>query len=509
MSINPNKLNETAVLTFNDDFNAFSYWTGSSGTWDTGYPWRAANGGTNETNHEQQWYVEANYAPTANAGTYTVSSGVLNIKAQPTPASLKQHVNGYDYTSGMITNFHSFSQTYGYFEMRAKLPAGQGLWPAFWLLPVDGSWPPEIDIMETIGSEPDVLNTTVHYGDEKSIGSEFKASGLTTGFHTYGLDWSADTLTWYLDGRQVFQTATPAGMDKAMYLLANLAVGGEWAGSPNGSTSFPATLSIDYIRAYRDRGDVSTVVDLPDPVPEHAVVPPVSSAAVIPAFKMSVAAKRSIKGTYDWDVLTGTSKAERLDGGGGADTMSGRRGDDTYIVDNRQDKVIEKSGQGIDTVRTNLASYTLAGQVENLILTGRGDQVATGNGLSNVIKSNGKGDNTLKGGGGGDQLIAGLQADVLIGGSGKDTFVFNAAPKRAGYVKDFTVGVDVLDLRGLLKGNGGVDPVTDGKLLFAGDKSGNTVVKYRPTDHSPFVTVTTLDKVTPGSLQAHKDYFFI
>ena len=73
---------------------------------------------------------------------------------------------------------------------------------------------------------------------------------MTTGFHTYGVDWQKDKITWYFDGAKVYETATPAGMDKPMYMLANLAVGGDWPGSPDGTTTFPATLQIDYIRAY-------------------------------------------------------------------------------------------------------------------------------------------------------------------------------------------------------------------------------------------------------------------
>ena len=159
MPIDPKNLSVTAKLTFEDNFNAFNYWNGKSGTWDTGYPWTEANGGTNAGNGEEQWYVNANYAQTASLGTYTAQGGIMNIKAAPTPTALQSSVNGYAYTSGMITSFHSFSQTYGYFEMKAKLPAGQGLWPAFWLLPTDLSWPPEIDIMEVIGSAPNQLET--------------------------------------------------------------------------------------------------------------------------------------------------------------------------------------------------------------------------------------------------------------------------------------------------------------------------------------------------------------
>ncbi|WP_112662527.1 family 16 glycosylhydrolase [Microvirga flavescens] len=495
MAINPNNLAGTAVLTFSDEFNAFSYWNGAGGTWDTGYPWAAANGGTNESNGEEQWYINANYAATQSLGTYKVNNGVLNITAAPTPASLKSAVNGYNYTSGMVTTYHSFSQTYGYFEMRAQLPAGQGLWPAFWLLPTDQSWPPEIDVMEVIGSQPNTLNTTVHYGNYQQTGNEITLSGLTTGFHTYGVDWQKDLISWYFDGQLVFQTATPAGMDKPMYMLANLAVGGVWPGSPNASTSFPASLQIDYIRAYAAMpGDIDTDTGTP---------------SELFALKASAKPTKAITGTYDWDTLTGTSARNLLDGKEGGDRMLGSKGDDTYIVENVADRVVEKANQGTDTVKTNLRSYRLPSNVENLTLTGKGDQTAIGNSLNNWIKSNGVGDNTLKGGAGNDILQAGSYADTLTGNSGKDIFLFTKAPVRAGHVTDFTPGVDMLDLRALFKNYQGADPVSDGLLSFTSDGKGNTLVKYKTTPMAKATLVTTLDHVSPTQMHPQDDYFFV
>ncbi|MGO4705710.1 family 16 glycosylhydrolase [Microvirga sp. 2MCAF38] len=511
MTINPNNLAGTAALTFNEDFNSFSYWNGSSGIWDTGYPWTAANGGTNESNNEQQWYINANYSATQGLGTYKINNGAMNITAAPTPTSIKPFVNGYNYTSGMITTNHSFSQTYGYFEMRAQLPAGQGLWPAFWLLRTDYSWPPEIDIMEVIGSQPNVLNTTVHYGNNQSMGTEINVSGMTTGFHTYGVDWQKDTITWYFDGQKVFQTATPAGMDKPMYMLANLAVGGDWPGSPNGSTSFPATMQIDYIRAYSAAAGGGTGTGTGTGTgsgTDTSDNPGSGTPSSLFVLKTSAKPTKTLNGTYDWDILTGTSGRNLIDGKEGGDRMTGGKGDDTYIVENIADKVVEKAGQGIDTVKTNLARYVLPANVENLILTGKGDQIGIGNSLNNRIKSNGVGDNILKGGGGDDILFAGSYADTLSGGSGTDVFVFSKAPVRAGHVTDFTPGTDMLDLRGLFSGYTGSDPVADGRLFFLADGKGNTVVKFKASATAAMKVVTTLDHVSPSQMHPQDDYFF-
>ena len=166
----------------------------------------------------------------------------------PTPPELRPLLKNYAYMSGVITTQPSFSQTYGYFEMRAKLPRGKGLWPAFWLLPLDQSWPPEIDVMESIG-DPSQVYVTTHSKTTKAPGFEPKIA--PDEFHTFAVSWDASDVIWYIDGKEVGRHATPADMHKPMFMLANLAVGGNWPGRPDASTRFPATYEIDYIRAYR------------------------------------------------------------------------------------------------------------------------------------------------------------------------------------------------------------------------------------------------------------------
>src|SRR5882672_7706165 len=164
MAIDPNNLSGTATLTFDDEFNSLNLWNGTSGTWNTTFAFVSptGNGGTLSGNGEQEWYINSMYAPTSSVKPWTVNSGILTLTAAPAASSIQPLINNYQYTSGMVTTYNSFSQTYGYFEMRAQLPQGQGLWPAFWLLPEDGSWPPEIDVMEVLGNDTTKLYTTVH-----------------------------------------------------------------------------------------------------------------------------------------------------------------------------------------------------------------------------------------------------------------------------------------------------------------------------------------------------------
>ena len=240
------------VLSFSDEFNTFRRFDGRSGVWRTTY-----GDGTQEgldrrslpTNGELELYVDPDVL---GLNPFTIRDGILEITAQPTPPDLRWRLNNYAYMSGIITTQPSFSQTYGYFEIRAKLPAGKGLWPAFWLLPADQTWPPEIDVLEVLGDNTAKLYTTVHYGkNNTSKGIDNIVPDMSAAFHTYAVDWRPDTITWYFDGREVFKAPTPPDMHKPMFLLANLGVGGTWPGAPDASTHFPAKYMIDYIRAYR------------------------------------------------------------------------------------------------------------------------------------------------------------------------------------------------------------------------------------------------------------------
>jgi beta-glucanase (GH16 family) len=540
MAINPLNLAATAKLTFADEFNTFQAWNGTSG-WDTTWNY-APPQGMAPYNGEVQWYINPTYAPTASANPFSVKNGALDIKAAPAEAAIKPHIQDFQYTSGMITSFHTFSQTYGYFEMRAQLPGGQGFWPAFWLLPAEGTWPPELDIMEVLGNDPTQLYTTAHSGVPgaiKSTGDGHTVADMSAGFHTYGVDWQADKITWYFDGHQVFQTDTPAGMYKPMYMIANLAMGGGWAGSPDASTPFPAHMKIDYIHAYSAMPGGGGTTDTPvaptppggseatDGASTGGALPPgdgptgsaggsasdPGSVASGPPSDLpaSAAWTRTFAGTPLADKLSGTPGADLIDGKAGIDTMTAGGGDDTYVVDTTRDAVVESAGGGTDTVRSLAGTYSLPAHVENGTAAGAGAQTLIGNALGNRLVAGPDG-TVLKGGDGNDVIVAGGGADVLTGGAGKDTFVFKGLPSTWDHISDFVAGEDVLDLTGLAKlvGYTGTDGIADHALTLQ-QVSGGTLVFIDPdADKGPQLSVLVglLDNVKASTLHPHVDYWF-
>lgn len=241
-------------LAFNEEFDSFRPWRGQAGVWRTTFGDGSVTGvgaRTLQANKEVQLYVDADMADAqgkVGLDPFATKDGVLHITADRAPEALRPRLGGYAYTSGLITTQPSFRQTYGYFEMRAQLPRGKGLWSAFWLLPSDLSWPPEIDVMENVG-DPSKVYVTAHSKAGKAKGIEKTIS--PDGFHTYAVAWDPKELVWFVDGQEIGRQPTPPDMHKPMYMLANLAMGGDWAGVPDATTPFPATYAIDYIRAYR------------------------------------------------------------------------------------------------------------------------------------------------------------------------------------------------------------------------------------------------------------------
>lgn len=237
-------------LSFADEFDSLSLWDGQSGTWDSNYWWGAPNGNSLHGNRELQWYIDTDYGPTKSVNPFSIDDGVLTITAARAPEEIRPYINNYEYTSGMLTTFESFSQTYGYFEIRADMPDDRGTWPAFWLLPEDGSWPPELDVIEMRGQDPNQLVLTAHSeatGEHTQVRSVANVAS-TEGFHTYGLLWTEDELVWYFDDVEVARAETPADMHDPMYMIVNMGLGG-WAGTP--ADDLTAEMQIDYIRAYQ------------------------------------------------------------------------------------------------------------------------------------------------------------------------------------------------------------------------------------------------------------------
>ncbi|OAP39935.1 1,3-1,4-beta-glycanase [Sinorhizobium glycinis] len=238
--------------TFSDEFNTLQLRDGTTGVWDAKFWWAPEKGSSLSGNGELQWYINPSYQPTASANPFSVSNGVLTITAKPASEAIQAEINGYDYTSGLLTTHSSFAQTYGYFEIRADMPDDQGAWPAFWLLPADGSWPPELDVVEMRGQDPNTVIATVHSnetGSQTSIASAVKVADAS-GYHKYGVLWTEDEIVWYFDDAAIARADTPSDMHDPMYMLVNLAVGGI-AGTPSDGLVDGSEMKIDYIRAYQ------------------------------------------------------------------------------------------------------------------------------------------------------------------------------------------------------------------------------------------------------------------
>ncbi len=213
-------------------------------------------------NNELQYYRAENA---------TVSGGLLTITAR------QQSFGGKAYTSARLRSRGLADFTYGRIEMRAKLPIGRGLWPAFWMLPTNspyGNWPVsgEIDIMEYVGHQPSQVFGTLHYGNPDQIYSS-SATSLPSGtfhdgFHTFAIEWEPNRIRWLLDGVQYACKSNwissaagyPAPFDKPFHMLLNLAVGGNLPGSPDASTVFPQEYVIDWVRVWQKPADLTTIL---------------------------------------------------------------------------------------------------------------------------------------------------------------------------------------------------------------------------------------------------------
>lgn len=183
-------------------------------------------------------------------------------------AARKESYMGRDYTSGRIKTKDLFAQRYGRFEARIKLPAGQGIWPAFWMLGADideVGWPAsgEIDIMEFRGQQTQLIHGTLHgpgYSGAEPISSTYRlADGetFTDDFHVFAVDWDPGQIRFWVDS-EVYQTITTAAVrargkwvfDQPFFILLNVAVGGGFVGPVGRDTQFPAVMLVDYVRVY-------------------------------------------------------------------------------------------------------------------------------------------------------------------------------------------------------------------------------------------------------------------
>ncbi|WP_413788828.1 family 16 glycosylhydrolase [Ascidiimonas meishanensis] len=205
-------------------------------------------------NNELQYYTDR----TENV---TVENGYLLITAR------EESFNGSPYTSARLLTKGKFEQQYGRFEARMRLPYGQGMWPAFWMLGDDNNgteiWPNigEIDIMEYRGQNPSLILGSVHgpgysAGEAISKGYTLQNDRFDTGFHVFGIEWGPNYINYYVDD-VLYNQITPEDVpgewvfDRPFYIIINLAVGGSFVGSPNDETEFPQTMLVDYVRVYQ------------------------------------------------------------------------------------------------------------------------------------------------------------------------------------------------------------------------------------------------------------------
>jgi beta-glucanase (GH16 family) len=223
--------------------------------------WEAIVSGRGGGNNELQYYLKENIR---------VRDGMLHIDARKEKHTGPDGVR--DYTSARIRTKNKGDWKFARIEVRAKLPKGKGIWPAIWMMPTDnryGNWPNsgEIDIVELIGSEPDRVHGTLHYGDrekqrmEKGDSLKLEKGTFADDFHIFRLDWEPNRMRWYVDDK-LYQTQSewhthdakfPAPFDQRFHLILNLAVGGTWPGNPDAKTTFPQSLVIDWVRVYQPK----------------------------------------------------------------------------------------------------------------------------------------------------------------------------------------------------------------------------------------------------------------
>lgn len=254
-----NNVSKGRTLIWSDEFN------GPDGSMPDPGKWHMVQDGSGSGNNEQQYYTDrpvnarqekGNLVITARKESFVGKDGV----ARP-------------YTSARLETQGRFQQQYGRIEARIKLPQGQGIWPAFWMLGNDipsAGWPAcgEIDIMENVGFEPLKIHSSLHgpgySGDNPLTGAYTlpKPGRFSDDFHVFAVEWEPSVIRFYVDD-VLYETQTPDNIpstkhwafDHPFFILLNVAVGGNWPGSPDRTSTFPVSMLVDYVRVYR-LGDV-------------------------------------------------------------------------------------------------------------------------------------------------------------------------------------------------------------------------------------------------------------
>lgn len=370
--------------TFADEFNGLSLWNGVSGagttgTWRTDYGWGATRDslGSRQLATDAQVYIDPSMKGAGNSpigiSPFSINDGVLTIKASPTPESLKAALYNQNTVSGILTSRESFAQTYGYFEAKIDIPSGSGLWPAFWLAPANGSWPPEIDIMENYGGPTSTV--TAHYGsraNHQTTGATYWDPTIAEGSHVWGLSWTPKELIWYLDDVEIYRTPTPAQMNVPMYLLINLGV------QKGAAPTVSGEMMVDWVRAYQF-----------DAMPAQ-----------------------TLKGSAGADTFFVSDARDTISeaASGGYDVVKAYS---DYVLPDNIEKLMLLGQARIGT--GNAANNVIDGNAQDNVLDGKA-------GADTL--SGGAGNDSIFGGIGNDILIGGDGGDFLTGGSGADRFVF-------------------------------------------------------------------------------------
>jgi len=242
-------------LVLRDEFN------GADGSSPDSSKWTYDTGGKGWGNNELECYTNRTQNAQIQGGNLVITALKENFACSDGVAS--------NYTSARLKTQSLFSQAYGRFEARIRIPAGQGMWPAFWMLGNDITsvgWPAcgEIDIMENIGKEPGTVHGSLHSSSTVARTSDATASfslpagqNFADGFHVYAVEWEPGTVRFYVDSNPYAtftQSQWPAGgtwtFDHPFFLILNVAVGGDWPGSPDNTTVFPQQMLVDYVRVY-------------------------------------------------------------------------------------------------------------------------------------------------------------------------------------------------------------------------------------------------------------------
>src|SRR5947208_3069460 len=246
------------VLSWSDEFN------GTDGSTPDASKWTYDLGGGGWGNNELETY-------TNRAVNAQIKGGNLVITAQKETFTGTDGISR-DYTSARLKTQGLFAQAYGRFEARIKIPAGQGMWPAFWMLGnniTTAGWPTcgEIDIMENIGKEPGTVHGSLHgpggpgttsgQSDATSIFTLPAGQAFADDFHLFAVEWEPGVVRFYVDSNlyaTFSESQWPAGstwvFDHPFFIILNVAVGGNWPGSPDSTTVFPQPMLVDYVRVY-------------------------------------------------------------------------------------------------------------------------------------------------------------------------------------------------------------------------------------------------------------------